>query len=98
MRALTLMIGIVLLTLINTEVSASTPNRVPAAEKVYSCRISNGYVEATGYSYKSKNDAKAKAWLKCGEMMIDDYIARRGSIPEDRVEELSTACVNYDCI
>lgn len=96
MRALTLVIGALLMTLAGTKVSAATL-RAPAAEgKSYSCRIITGYGTAIGTG-PSKLKAKENAREICGEKMIDQYLAQRGDIPEDAIGDLTTACVNLEC-
>ncbi len=96
MRALTLSLGILLVTLSGTKVSAAI-QRSPAAEsKSYSCRIITGYGTAIGTG-ASKLKAKEAAREICGDKMIDGYIAQRGTIPDDVIGELTTACVNLEC-
>lgn len=98
MRALTLFLAVILVTLASSKVSASVSRRPAADEtgKTYSCRIVTGYGTAVGQG-PSKLKAKEKAWEKCGDQMIDDYLARRGSIPDEVVADLTTACINKDC-
>ncbi len=96
MRALTLSIAVLLVTLAGTKVSAA-PHRAPAAEgKNYSCRIITGYGTAIGKG-PSKLKAKENAREICGDKMIDQYLAQRGHIPEDAIGDLTTACVNLEC-
>lgn len=96
MRALTVFLGILLVTLATTKVSAAV-QRAPAAEtKSYSCRIISGYGTAIGTG-STKLKAKENAREICGDKMIDGYIAQRGSIPDEVIGDLTTACVNLEC-
>jgi hypothetical protein len=97
MRALTIVLGVILATLSVTEVSAMPIGRMPASEgKSYSCRIISGYGTAIGQG-QSKLQAKEVAREICGEKMIDGYIAQRGSIPDEVIGDLTTACINKEC-
>lgn len=102
MRALSLLIATLILTLATTEVSASVcrklaSEREPSASSGrFSCRILTGYGTAIGYG-SSKAAAREKAWEVCGDKMIDAYIAQRGSIPEEVIGDLTTACINKEC-
>ena len=99
MRALSLLIGTIILALATTEVSASVSRTLasePTSGGKYSCRIITGYGTAIGFG-SSKAAAREKAWEICGDKMIDGYIAQRGSIPEEVVGDLTTACINKDC-
>lgn len=97
MRALTVLLGILLMTLAGTEVSAMPVKRGPAAESTaQSCRIITGYGTAIGTG-STKLKAKENAREICGDKMIDGYIAQRGSIPEEVVGDLTTACINLEC-
>jgi hypothetical protein len=72
-------------------------SRMPASDgKVYSCRILTSAGTAFGQG-ASKLKAKEQAWEACGDKMIDQYIALRGTIPEDVIGDLTTACVNKEC-
>lgn len=100
MRALTLSLSVLLLTLATTKVSAAPICRGPASEdapkKDYSCRIITGY--ATGFGHgASKLKAKEMAMEDCGTKVIDGYIAQRGSISEDVIGDLTTMCINQEC-
>lgn len=98
MRALTITLGILLATLATTKVSAlSLISRSPAAEKQsYSCRIISGYGTAIGHG-ATKSIARENAREICGEKLIDGYLAQRGSIPDEVIGDLTTACVNLEC-
>lgn len=89
MRALTIVISVALATLIATDVLASTPAK-------HTCRILTGYGEASGKG-TSMREATENARLDCGTRLIDDYLARRGSIPADVEDDLALACVNLEC-
>src|SRR6185437_10447100 len=99
MRALTLFLGVLLMTLATSKVSAS-PMRSPASEggptTQFSCRIITGYGTAIGRG-ETKLKAKEVAREVCGEKMIDGYIAQRGSIPDEVIGDLTTACINEEC-
>lgn len=97
MRALTLILSVVIMALVTTKVTAA-PMRSPASEgpAKFSCRIVTGYGTAIGRG-ETKLKAKETAREICGEKMIDGYIAQRGSIPDEVVGDLSTACVNEEC-
>ena len=105
MRALTLFLGVLLMTLATSKVSASTaclsatPMRSLASEggpTKFSCRIITGYGTAIGRG-DTKLQAKEVAREICGEKMIDGYIAQRGSIPDEVIGDLTTACINEEC-
>ncbi len=97
MRALTLVLAALIVTLAGTKVSAAV-QRAPAAEnKTYSCRIVSGYGTAIGHG-PSKLKAKENAREICGDKLIDQYLAQRGSIPENAIGDLTTACVNLECM
>lgn len=96
MRTLTISLSVILATLATTKVSA-VPLRAPASEgKSYSCRIVTGYGTAIGRG-KTKLKAKEVAREICGEKIIDSYIAQRGSIPDEVIGDLTTACINEEC-
>ncbi len=98
MRALTLSLGVLLMTLATSKVSAS-PMRMPASESgpsQFSCRIITGYGTAIGRG-ETKLKAKEVAREICGEKMIDGYIAQRGTIPDEVIGDLTTACINEEC-
>lgn len=97
MRALAMILSVVLMTLMTAKVSAA-PMRMPASEggTKYSCRIVTGYGTAIGRG-ETKLKAKEVAREICGEKMIDGYIAQRGSIPDEVVGDLTTACINEEC-
>ena len=91
MRAFTFIIGILLTTLIATEVAA-----LGHPSSGYTCTIANGYGTAIGRG-KSQLAAKENAREICGSKMIDDYIARRGEISPEVEEDLVLACINLEC-
>lgn len=97
MRALTWILGVIIVTLIATQVSAMemAASRAPASER-HSCKIVTGYGTAVGYG-QSDLAAKAAARELCGTKIIDDYMARRGQIEDSVVDDLALACVNLEC-
>lgn len=98
MRALTWFIALILFTLMMSQVSNAyerEPN-TSSAGKMVSCRIITGYGTAIGFG-SSKKIALENAREECGSKIIDDYIARRGKIPDEVVEDLTTVCVNLSC-
>lgn len=102
MRALTIVLGVILATLAATQVSAAPmclAGRGLASEdgKVYSCRILASGGPFFGQSATSKTQAKEIAREKCGNKQIDEYLDARGSIPDEVIGELSTACINKEC-
>ncbi len=100
MRALTIILGSLLVTLISTQVSAAPMcqhapiTRGPASN--YTCKIVTGYGTATGHG-DSKLKAKEEARLNCGMGLINEYSARRQDIPEQAIDDLALACVNLEC-
>ena len=102
MRALSLFLGVLLMTLATPKVSAATqclsvqPTRAPASENGYSCRIITAEGTAIGRG-DTKLKAKEVAREICGDKLIDGYIAQRGSIPDDVIGDLTTACINKEC-
>ncbi len=93
MRIFSLILAALIMTLIATEVSAA-PERVPSSS--YTCKIVTGYGTAIGKG-SSKIAAQEAARELCGTKMIDDYLARRGNIGNEAVDDLALACVNLDC-
>ena len=86
MKALSILLGTLVATLVITEVAAAA----------VSCRIETGYGTAIGKG-ETKSEALESARLDCGTKMIDDYIARRGQIPPEVIDDLALACVNLNC-
>lgn len=86
MRTLTLLI----LTLVTSQALAAGH---PARE---TCRIVTGYGTAIGQG-ETKAEALEDARLTCGTKLIDQYFAQRRDIPDEAVDDLSTACVNLRC-
>lgn len=91
MRVLTVIISAMLMILISTQASAQ--------EGKFSCRIitADGST-AIGYSSKSKAEALENARFTCGDKMIDQYIATRGSISPSVQDDIIDSCVNKTCI
>ena len=108
MRTLSLILGALILTLIATEVTAMPAGvklvRKPAQvtegtrgpARIFSCKVSSGYVTAIGKG-SSQLAAKEAARELCGSKMIDLHIERRGKIADDLVDDLALACVNLEC-
>jgi hypothetical protein len=98
MRALTWILGVIIVTLIATQVSATemAASRAPASGVRHSCKIVTGYGTAIGYG-QSDLAAKEAARELCGTKIIDDYMARRGHIEDSVVDDLALACVNLEC-
>ncbi len=96
MRGLALILGILTVSMICGERVATT--RGPASEREpnssYTCRLLTGYGTAVGHG-SSKLKAKEAAREACGNMLIDDYYARRGHVDPDA--ELELACINLEC-
>jgi hypothetical protein len=92
MRILTWSLGIFLVTLIATQVSAreNGANSI----KSYTCRLITGYGTAIGTG-PTRLEAEARARELCGSKLIDDYFARRGKIDPDA--DLELACINIPC-
>lgn len=67
-----------------------------AQSGMHTCRIVTGYGTAIGKG-STHLAAKEKAREVCGTAMIDDYLARRGNISADVVDDLALACVNLEC-
>ncbi len=76
----------------------SVNHRKPASEgqSSYTCRIVTGYGTSIGRG-ETPLKAQEQAWETCGQQMIDQYMAQRGDIPEDVIDDLTTACVNLKC-
>ncbi len=96
MRIFSLALGVILMTLIATEVSAApaAPERQPS--NAHTCKIVTGYGTAIGKG-SSKLAAKQAAREICGSKLIDDYLARRGRIEDAAIDDLALACVNLEC-
>lgn len=86
MRALTLILSALIVTLISTQVSAKEAN----------CKIVTGYGTVIGRG-PTLTKARENARLACGSAMIDQYTAQRGNIPDDVKDDLVLACVNLEC-
>jgi hypothetical protein len=98
MRIFSLILAVVIIILSTTEVSAAPDNRQrdPSAAGMHTCKIVTGYGTAIGKG-ASKLAAKEAARELCGTKMIDDYLARRGRIEANVVDDLALACVNLEC-
>lgn len=94
MRAISLIIGALLVILITTEVSAKT---APSEKDTdVSCRLVTGYGESIGHGPNRKAALK-NAREKCGESMIDLRFARNTPVDTDEEALLSVQCINLDC-
>lgn len=95
MRALTIFLGSLILTLIVTRVAAKEVRR-PAAARTYSCKVVKGHVTALGHG-PSPQAAKDDARTACGAKLINQRFAQGGEINHDAEDELALACVNLEC-
>ena len=66
------------------------------ARTSYTCRIVTGNGTAIGHG-STQLKAQAAAQEICGDKMIDQYYATRGSIAADHVDDLALACINLSC-
>lgn len=96
MRIFSLILGIVLMTLIATDVLAAPAPREPSAAGTHTCKIVTGYGTAIGKGTTALQ-AKENAREVCGTNMIDDYLARRGRVDAHAIDDLALACVNLEC-
>lgn len=94
MRALSILLASLILTLIATEVSATEQRREPA--RSYSCKIVTGWGTAIGRG-SSPLAAKEAARELCGSKLIDQYAAQRGRISDDAAADLIDTCINLEC-
>lgn len=93
MRAFTLVLSSLLLTLIATSVTAKESR---GSGRTYTCRLVTGYGTAIGRG-PTPLAAKEDAQYICGSKLIDQYMAQRGRVEADAEDDLVLACINLDC-